>query len=125
MCQKNDAELFEKTSKKQWKNVKNHEQSIKKSMRKQDEIYTSFFMQAGHQNDTKIHVIFMKRRFRLVKGRTGTHCDTRGLMLHVGRVNWWKKGLKGVVRASTTRAASLPGKATALRKEHCSNTTLQ
>ena len=69
------------------KKVKNHEKSIEKSMRKQDEIYTSFFMQTGHQNDTKIHVIFMKSRFRLVKGRTRTHCDTRGLMLHVGRVN--------------------------------------
>ena len=104
--------------------VKNHEKSIKKSMRKQDEIYTSFFMQTGHQNDTKIHVIFMKSRFRLVKGRPGTHCDTRGLMLHVGRVNWWKKGLKNdLPPGQPGRTVILKGKA--LWKEHCSNTTLQ
>ena len=42
-------------------------------------------MQTGPQNDTKIDVIYVKSRFRLVKGPPGTHWDYRRRMLHVGR----------------------------------------
>ena len=55
-------------------------------------MFTTFLMQTGPQNDTKIDVIFVKSRFRLVKGPPGTHCDTQGRMLHVGRVDDQKKG---------------------------------
>ena len=97
------------------KNIKNNETRYRKPLKIHPQIYVKkgwhFYLifhanwsPKWHQNQCNFHE-------KSISARQGTAKEienTRGLMLHVGRVNWLKKGLKTVI-CDTSRPLNTGG----------------